>query len=183
MVRPLHGLERHTTIGSRAVVREGRHLTVLMGGDIMDDTDRVDCEILPEQYKLDLKLRLSLEKSRGRIVGPNPKLRGSADAMTWAIIAACLLLGACRGDRAQDIDACWSEGTRSHPSEPVDAPSVLATIPMCMRGKGYDTQVASEFCPVSNQSSTVLNPDCYRPRGLASRTLYTAEFLLRHLRP
>jgi hypothetical protein len=101
--------------------------------------------------------------------------------MRWVVIAACLLVSACRADRAQDIDACWFEGTKSHPSEPVDAPNVLATIPMCMRGKGYDTQVASEFCPVSNLSATVLNPDCYRPHGFVNTTLYTAEFLLRHL--
>jgi hypothetical protein len=101
--------------------------------------------------------------------------------MRWMILVACLLLSACRGDRAQDIDACWVEATKSHPSEPVDAPSVLASIPECMRAKGYDSLVSSEFCPVSNGSATALNPDCYRPRGLVSRTLYTAEFLLRHL--
>lgn len=138
--------------------------------------------ILAEQSKLDVKPKLFLGNDSGQLVGRNHKQRRGADAMRWAIFAACLLVSACRGDRAHDIDACWFEGTKGHPSEPVDAPSVLATIPMCMRGKGYDTEVASEFCPVSNQRQTVLNPDCYRPRGLVSRTLYTAEFLWRHLR-
>jgi hypothetical protein len=119
-------------------------------------------------------------KRGGDRVG-GPRVRRRAAAMRWAIVAACLLVSSCRGDRAQDIDACWVEAIKGHPSEPVDAPNVLATIPGCMRTRGYDSQVSSEFCPASNQATTVLNPDCYRPRGIVRRTLYTAEFLLRHL--
>lgn len=93
------------------------------------------------------------------------------------------MVTACRGDRTQDIDACWFEATKMHPSVPANAPSVLSTIPACMRAKGYDSQVSSEFCPISNLSATALNPDCYRPHGLVARALYTAEFLVRHVRP
>jgi hypothetical protein len=121
----------------------------------------------------------SFNKSGGGRVGA-PRLWRRAAAMRCAILAACLLVSACRGDRAQDIDACWVEAIKGHPSEPVDAPNVLATIPLCMRTRGYDSQVSSEFCPVSNQAATVLNPDCYRPRDIVSRTFDTAEFLLRH---
>jgi hypothetical protein len=122
----------------------------------------------------------AFNKSGGGWVG-GARVRRRPAAKRWAIVAACLLMSACRGDRTQNIDACWVEAIKGHPSEPVDAPNVLSTIPQCMHTRGYDSQVSSEFCPASNQTTTVLNPDCYEPGGIANRTLYTAEFLLRHL--
>lgn len=168
-------LERYLPIAVRVAIQE-RHEIALMRPGKGCERCRLTAIVTGPKVKA-----WSFNKSGVGWVG-DQRLQRRAAAIRWAMVAACLLVSACRGDRAQDVDACWVEAIKGHPSQPVDAPDVLATIPQCMRARGYDSQMSSEFCPVSNQATTALNPDCYRPRGIVSRTLYTAEFLMRHFR-